>query len=110
MFDGPPKPELAAAERLARIRLARSRRVGPVTFHEALQHFGSGIAACRDIETPPESEIVREQLALEKIGGRFLVFGDEIYPEALAPLADAPAVLSAIGNIDLLQRPMLAIV
>jgi hypothetical protein len=34
-------PELAGAERRARLRLARGPRIGPVTFREALQHFGS---------------------------------------------------------------------
>jgi predicted Rossmann fold nucleotide-binding protein DprA/Smf involved in DNA uptake len=44
MFDGPLLPELDPAERRARLRLARSKRIGPVTFHEALQHFGSARA------------------------------------------------------------------
>ena len=44
MFDGPSTTELDPAERRARLRLARSPRIGPVTFHEALQHFGSARA------------------------------------------------------------------
>ena len=31
----------------ARLRLARGARIGPVTFHEALQHFGSAKAVSR---------------------------------------------------------------
>ena len=41
MFDGPLTAELDPGERRARLRLARSARIGPVTFHEALAHFGS---------------------------------------------------------------------
>jgi DNA processing protein len=110
MFDGPRLPELDPAERFARLRLARTRRIGPVSFHEALAHFGSARAACRDIAVLPEVRIRQEEEALTALDGRFLVFGDALYPATLAALADAPPVLSAIGDIDLLGRRTLAIV
>jgi DNA processing protein len=111
MFDGSlQQPELDPAERQARLRLARSARIGPVTFNEALQHFGSARAACSGLATVPQSVVAREQEALAKLGGRFLVLGDPAYPAALAALADAPPVLSAIGDAGLLGRPMLALV
>jgi DNA processing protein len=110
MFDGPLLPELDPAERRARLRLARSKRIGPVTFHEALQHFGSARAACERLATISDAEIGREGEALARAGGRFLVTGDAVYPPALAALADAPPVLSAIGDLGLLARPTLAIV
>src|ERR671912_72477 len=95
MFDGPLTAALDPGERRARLRLARSARIGPVTFHEALAHFGSAHAACA---------------RLSKVGGRFLVFGDPAYPPALAALPDAPALLSVIGDLGLLGRPTLAVV
>jgi len=110
MFDGPYTSEADPAERRARLRLARSPRIGPVKFHEALQHFGSARRACRDLPVAPESEIAREEQALAKLGGRFLVMGDAEYPAALAALPDAPPVLSAIGDLGLPARPTLAIV
>ena len=110
MFDGPSAAETDPAERRARLRLARSARVGPVTFQEALQHFGSARRACRELSVVAENEIAREEQALAKIGGRFLVLGDGDYPTALAALPDLPPVLSAIGDIGLLERPMLALV
>ena len=103
-------PELEPAERRARLRLARSPRVGPITFHEALQHCGSARHACQTLKTATEADIAREERALVDIGGGFLVFGDRDYPSALAALPDAPPVLSAIGDRTLLRRPMLAIV
>ena len=51
MFDGPSSPELDPRERRARLRLARSARIGPMTFHEALGHFGSAQAACVQLAT-----------------------------------------------------------
>lgn len=110
MFDGSPGTALDATERRARLRLARTSRIGPVAFHEALAHFGSAQAACREVRALPEAAIMREEQALAALGGRFLVFGDAAYPVALAALPDAPPVLSAIGNIDLLGHPTLAIV
>jgi DNA processing protein len=110
MFDGPFTTEIDPAERRARLRLARSPRIGPVKFHEALQHFGSAHRACRELPVVPDSEIAREEQALGKLGGRFLAIGDPDYPAALAALPDAPPVLSAIGDVGLLGRPTLAIV
>jgi DNA processing protein len=110
MFDGTPETELSAEERLARLRLARSARIGPVTFHEALGHFGSARAACTTLATVAEASIEREEAALAAQGGRFLVIGDALYPPALAALPDAPPVLSALGDPAWLAQPMIAIV
>ncbi len=110
MFDASPASDLGSAERRARLRLARSPRIGPVTFHEALQHFGSARAACAELNAIADSVVVREEEALAKAGGRFIVLGDAAYPAALAALPDAPPVLSAIGDLALLGRPTLAVV
>jgi DNA processing protein len=110
MFDGPLTAGLDRGERRARLRLARTARIGPATFHEALAHFGSARAACARLDATTDAAIAREEEALAKAGGRFLVFGDPAYPEALAALPDAPAVLSAIGDPGLLGRPTLAVV
>ncbi|WP_421998970.1 DNA-processing protein DprA [Reyranella sp.] len=110
MFDGPPASELDPGERRARLRLARSPRIGPVTFREAVDHFGSARAACTRLPTVGEKTIAREEAALHGAGGRFLVVGDRLYPASLAALPDAPPVLSAIGNMALLATPVVAIV
>jgi DNA processing protein len=110
MFDGLSVPALDPAERRARLRLARTPRIGPVSFHEALAHFGSARAACHEIRAVPEAAIASEEQALADLGGRFLVFGDADYPAALAALPDAPPVLSGVGDMRLLGRPTLAIV
>src|SRR5260221_3797531 len=110
MFDGPFTPELDPTERRARLRLARASRVGPVTFRDALQHFGSARAACASLAVASEATVAREEEQLARAGGRFLVMGDAAYPTALASLPDAPPVLSAIGDLALLGRRTLAIV
>ena len=115
MFDGPqtlaPDPlGLDPLERRARLRLARGRRIGPVTFHEALAHFGSARAACARLAAAAGAEIDREEARLAEAGGRFLVTGDADYPPALAATPGAPPVLSAVGDLTLLHRPTLALV
>jgi len=84
MFDAPFPSELDPAEQRARLRLARSARIGPVTFHGALEHFGSAQAACARLATVSEAEVAREEEALARAGGRFLVIGDPAYPAPLA--------------------------
>src|SRR5262245_18618212 len=110
MFDGVVPDDLDPAERFARLKLARSARIGPVTFHEALQHFGSARAACAALATVSDQVIAREERHLAEVGGRFLVVGDPDYLPALAALPDAPPVLSVIGRLELLERPVLAVV
>jgi DNA processing protein len=110
MFDGPRHLEIDPKERLARVRLARSPRIGAVTFHEALGHFGSAQAACAELATISAAQAEREQERLGRLGGQFIVWGDARYPAALAALPDAPPLLSAIGDLALLARPTIAIV
>ncbi|HEX2885529.1 DNA-processing protein DprA [Vineibacter terrae] len=119
----PPPAATLAGERLARARLARTPRIGPVTFHEMLGHYGTAAAALDALPSlarragfalapvaPPPTALHREAEALAARGGRFIVHGDADYPTGLAQIADAPPLLSAIGDPGLLKRPLLAVV
>ena len=75
--------------RSASIAGARSARIGPVTFREAIAHFGSARAAAAALATVGDAAIAREEEALAALGGRFLVLGDLDYPPALANLDGA---------------------
>lgn len=112
---------LLAGERLARVRLARTPRIGPVTFHEMLGHYGSAEAALDalpdlartarlDTRAATAAHVHREAAALAESGGRFIVIGDDDYPALLAQIGDAPPVLSVIGDATLLARPAVAVV
>ena len=56
MFDGPLSRNSMRRNGAPALRLARSARIGPVTFHEALGHFGSARAACAQLATISEAE------------------------------------------------------
>jgi DNA processing protein len=112
---------LSDDQRLAWLRLIRSENIGPVTFRELINHFGSGGAALaaapdlarrggRSIRICSEAEAARELAALDRLGGRMVAMGEPDYPAALRHLADAPPLLSVIGGMSALRRPMVAIV
>jgi DNA processing protein len=52
----------------------------------------------------------REIATVEKLGARFLALGQGLYPRLLAELEDAPPLLIAKGNFNLLDRQAVAIV
>ncbi|MFV0491893.1 MAG: DNA-processing protein DprA [Pseudorhodobacter sp.] len=112
----------AAAERLARLRLIRSRRIGPVTFHGLIAEYESAEAALEALpriastgsgngyDPCPAAVAQAEMTAGEKAGARLILHGEADYPAALAGLADAPPVLWVLGDAGLLQRPIVAVV
>ena len=112
---------LSDEQRLAWLRLIRSENVGPVTFRELVNHFGSGAAALdaapelalrggRSLRVCSLAEAERELAALSRLGGQFVALGEPEYPSALRHVADAPPLLAVIGSTDVLRRPMIAIV
>ena len=77
MFDGPITSDLDPAERRARLRLARSARIGPVTFHEALRAFRLGrrrLRAAGRRSPMPRSRARKRRWRAP--AGAFLVIGD----------------------------------
>jgi len=105
-----------------RIRLARSPGIGPVTFRQLLQRFGSSsaaLAALPDLArrgggTAPRitsrDQAEREAANVDRLGGRYLVLGQALYPRLLAELEDAPPLLITKGDLRLLDRPSVAMV
>ena len=117
-----PSPPLSEAERLARLRLARTDRVGPVTFRQLLDRFGTAERALEALPdlvrragghgdaSPSLEEINRECAAGERIGARLIVLGDAAYPETLAASDPPPPALWALGDASLMSRPCVAVV
>ena len=111
-----------AAERFARLRLARAERVGPVTFRQLLDRFGSAVAALEALPAmvrraggagftlPPVDRIEAEMAAAEAVNAHLMVIGDADYPPQLAAVDPPPPVLWTRGDPDLLSRPCVAVV
>ncbi len=118
----PPLPPTTEDTRFSWLRLLRSRRVGPVTFHRLINTYGSAQnalealpkmardAGVKGYEICPASKVTAEMDAAKAAKARLLCFGDPDYPAHLNDLPDAPPILWAIGDLSLLQRPTLALV
>jgi len=105
-----------------RLRLVRTQGIGPVTFRQLLRRFGSAAAAIQAVPDlarrgggkPPRicerAEAEREIAKVDKLGARWLTLGQGLYPRLLSELEDAPPLLIARGNLNLLDRMAVAIV
>jgi len=105
-----------------RLRLLRTPGIGPVTYRHLVMRFGTGSAALAavpdlarrgggkapSLRTRDEAE--REIARVEKLGAKWLALGHGLYPRLLAELEDAPPLLIAKGNLNLLDRQSIAIV
>ncbi len=118
----PPLLPTTEEDTVNRLRLLRSRRVGVATYRRLLAEHGSATNALKILpeiaksagvsgyETCPISVIEAEIRAARAAGARLIVEGSPCYPTALSDIPDAPPLLWAIGNTELLLRPMIALV
>lgn len=114
---------LSAQERIDWVRLARSQNVGKSTFFRLVKIFGSPKNALErvsdyafqgglrhQIKVCSESDVRKEIENLEKFGAQLLVFCEDHYPKLLREISDPPPVLTVKGQINLLNRPSIAVV
>ncbi len=108
-------------QRLAWLRLIRSENIGPVTFRELINHFGSGLAAIEAVPALAErggrrlrlcsvEDAERERDGLARLGGQLVAMGESDYPPSLRHIADAPPLIAVRGDAACLGRPTVAIV
>ncbi|MEX2519495.1 MAG: DNA-processing protein DprA [Paracoccaceae bacterium] len=118
-----PQPDEATPEeRLAWLRLSRSRNVGAQSFRKLLQQYGGAAAALEALPglatkggarayQPCSERQGREEIErAEAAGARMLRLGAPDYPARLAEIPDPPAFLWAIGPIALAHRPSIAVI
>lgn len=115
-------PTTEREDDLTVLRLIRSRRVGPATFHRLVAEYGSAAAALDALpRIAAEAGIERydicpagvahaELAAGARIGARLIRFGDPLYPALLAAIPDAPPVLWMKGRIEALARGSVAVI
>jgi DNA processing protein len=105
-----------------RLRLVRSAGIGPVTYRQLIARFGSASAALAAVpdlarrgggKAPSlhsRDDAEREIARVDKLGAKYLALGQGLFPRLLAELEDAPPLLIAKGNLNLLDRPAVAMV
>ena len=70
-----------------------------------------GLAAAGALKRGPDSGSIDATLAwLDEEGNRILALGDPDYPATLLQIPDPPTILFAMGRLELLRSPALAIV
>lgn len=121
-FSTPRTPSTAKDDDLTFLRLIRSRRVGPATFHRMIAEHGSAAAALEalpeiarqaginDYAPCPEGVAVAELKAGRKANARLIRCDDPDYPAALREISDAPPVIWVKGAAAALHRPMVAVI
>lgn len=109
-------------ERRDRLRLIRTRGVGPATWRELMASFASaadalaalpdmaGRAGRRGLRIASEADADAEFARLDALEATLVTHGEREYPAALAGLDDAPPVLAVLGDIGALHRIGIAIV
>lgn len=112
---------LTDQQRFDWLRLIRTEGVGPRTFRSLVNRFGGAGAALqalpdlaraagRAVSLAPVSDVEREVEQSRRLGVRFVALGEPSYPVALAATQTAPPLLAVRGSIDVLRRPMIALV
>lgn len=106
---------------VSRLRLIRTDSIGPITYRQLIARFGNAdaaIAALPDLArrggralVVASVDVAEAELAtLAAIGATPVFIGTAPYPVLLAGLESAPPVISARGDLGLLERPAVAIV
>lgn len=120
--DRPDPAPLPEAERLARLRLARSENVGPRTYAHLMRRFGNAGRALAALPTLaaaggrngyvpcPEAAAETELAAAERAGARLVLLGEADYPPRLGEIDHPPPALWVIGDPAPFRRPAVAIV
>lgn len=113
---------LPEVERIARLRLARADRVGPVSFRQLLDRFGTAVRALDALPDlvrkggghgytlPDQGRVEAELAAGDRVGATLLVLGDTDFPAMLTALDPPPPLLWTRGDVALLARESVAIV
>lgn len=113
---------LTDRQRLDWLRLSRSENVGPRTFRELINLYGSAGAALdalpelsrrgggRSIRVASLAEAEREMARAAAFGVSFVAIGERDYPDRLRRIASAPPLIALRGDLTCLARPMIGLV
>jgi DNA processing protein len=114
---------LSDAARRDWLKLARTENVGPVTFEQLIQRFGTAgkaLAALPDLarrggratglKLPTDAAVDQELADGAALGARLIASCEPGFPQALAALDPPPPLIWVRGRAELLDRPCVAIV
>ncbi|ESY20668.1 DNA-processing protein DprA [Mesorhizobium sp. LNJC394B00] len=116
-------PRLSDWQRLSWLRLIRTQNVGPASFRELINRFGSAEAALemlpelmisggakRIMRIPSVEEAEAELDAASENGARFVGIGEADYPPMLKNMDNPPPLIAVKGEAAVFRLPAVAIV
>lgn len=117
------KRQLTFDQRVAWLRLIRSSNVGPTTFRQLINKFGSADAALKMLpeltlrgggKTSPKitslEQAEHELEQLDRLGARMVAVGEPDYPHLLQFIHSPPPLISMMGTIPHNDNKTIAIV
>lgn len=113
---------LSDRQRLNWLRLIRTDNVGPATFRDLVNRFGSAEAALDNLpelvrrggggalHIPTRDEAEAELDATARIGARIVAIGERDYPPLLGRIDHPPPLVSVLGEAAVFTLPPVAMV
>ncbi len=114
--------QLSDKQRLDWLQLSRSENVGPATFRDLINHFGSagralealpelsGRAGKKSIKIFPRASAEAEIHAASRMNVKIVGMGEANYPRYLKSIDYPPPLLSIRGSLPINDKPPVAIV
>ncbi|MER8958699.1 MULTISPECIES: DNA-processing protein DprA [unclassified Mesorhizobium] len=116
-------PRLSDRQRLSWLRLIRTPNVGPASFRDLINRFGSAEAALsmlpelmisggakKIVRIPSVAETEAELETARRAGARFVGIGEADYPPLMKSMDHPPPLLAVRGNSAVFRLPAVAIV
>lgn len=116
-------PRLSDRQRLTWLRLIRTPNVGPASFRDLINRFGSAETAIemlpeltargggrRTARVPSLAEAEAEVAAAARCNARFVAVGEADYPRLLAAMDHPPPVVAVAGDAAVFALPAVSIV
>lgn len=112
--------QLSDEQKLCWLRLIRSNNIGPITFRDLINHFGSAQAALTNLERGgvnglarkiiSQEEALREMELASRFGAQLVARGELGYPQWLQTIDAAPPLIYVKGQTSLVDKNIIAIV
>ncbi|MER9442106.1 DNA-processing protein DprA [Mesorhizobium sp. M0340] len=116
-------PRLSDRQRLSWLRLIRTPNVGPASFRDLINRFGSAEAALsmlpelmisggakKIVRIPSIAEVEAELETARRAGAHFVGIGEADYPPLMKSMDHPPPLLAVRGNSAVFRLPAVAIV
>jgi DNA processing protein len=114
---------LSDEQRFNWLRLIRTERIGPVTFKQLINRFGSAKAAIealpeiaarggvlKAVKIAGEADIASEFEEAARLGAVFVAMGEPEYPALLRHFDGAPPIIAVLGDVSALNQNTIGVV